>query len=60
MLHPTLTTMVDIRVSQKTKSPNFVSQLAPLVFIGEMSHQKKFQQYRPINDIEQAIFSFTL
>ena len=25
---------IDIRVSQKTKSPNFVSQRNPLVFIG--------------------------
>ena len=40
---------VCIRVSQKTKSPNFGTQLTPVVFIGWMSHQKKLQHYRPIN-----------
>ena len=45
---------------KKNKSTNFGSQLTPLVFIGLMSHQKKFQHYRPINNILATISSFTL
>ena len=45
---------------KKTKSPNFGTQLTPMVFIGWMNRQKKFQHYRPISAIVQAIFSFTL
>ena len=45
---------------KKNKSPNFGTQLTPMVFIGWMNHQKKIQHYRPINAIVQAIFSFTL
>ena len=45
---------------KKTKNKNFGMLLSPVVFIGQMSHQKKFQHYRPINDILPAIFSFTL
>ena len=47
-------------VPKKNKSPNFVSQLIPLVLIVQISPPKKFQHYRPKNDIVQAIFSFTL
>ena len=45
---------------KKTKSLNFGTQLTPVVFIGYMSHQKKFQHYRSINDILAPISSFTL
>ena len=45
---------------KKSKSPNFGMSLTPVVFLGQMSHHKKIQHYRPINDIERAIFSFTL
>ena len=45
---------------KKSKSPNFGMPLTPIVFIGKMSHQKKNQHYRPINDTWRAIFSFTL
>ena len=40
---------------KKSQSPNFGMLPTPLVFIGWMSHQKKCQHYRPINDIERAI-----
>ena len=44
-----MTTMIMmIRVSQKNKSSNFGMQLTPVVFIGYMSLQKKFQHYRPL------------
>ena len=41
---------VDSRVSQKTFFSSIILAVESLVRMGVLSHQKKFQNYRPIND----------
>ena len=38
------------RVSQKTFFSSIILAVESLVRMGDLSHQKKFQNYRPIND----------
>ena len=38
------------RVSQKTFFSSIILAVESLVRMGHLSHQKKFQNYRPIND----------
>ena len=49
-----------IRVSQKTQKSEFWNATYPSGFHRLDEPPEKFQHYRPINAILQAIFSFTL
>ena len=49
-----------IRVSQKIQKSEFWNVTYPSGFHRLDEPPKKIQHYRPINDIVQAIFSFTL
>ena len=51
---------VIIRVSQKNQKSEFCYATNPSGFHRLAEPPKKFQHYRTINDIVQAIFSFTL
>ena len=52
--------VLDIRVSQKKQKSEFWYATNPSGFHRLDEPPKKIQHYRPINDIVQAIFSFTL
>ena len=49
---------VKSRVSQKTFFSSIILAVESLVRMGDLSHQKKFQNYRPINDPQTLISIF--